>query len=159
MMRLYCFFFVYVSALLCAPTGADDRSSREQPRLFTNQDIGHHEIPPEENTPKNILPADRDEKKNQRQRLIEEHEMGYWCKKASAYRERIDYADGAVKEIEEEISEEGRKSSRSSKQTAQLQKKLEQAKKLFRGSEADLDELEQEAHRRGVNPGWLRCQL
>lgn len=160
--RLIVFLFIaFVVSLFPAPVKCAE-PVEDKPRVFTNQDIEKYKSPFETKTTdtKAVLKEYREEGlKNNNQRIMEEREMEFWCKKASAYKKKIKEADEDVKEIKQEISEEGGKSSRSSKKTALHQKKLEKATKRLKGAEADLGELEQEAHRKGVKPGWLRCQL
>lgn len=152
---------VFVYSMFPAPLKCAE-FVQDEPRVFTNQDIEKYKSPSETKTmdTKTVLKEDREESgKDKKKRIMEEHEMEYWCKKASAYKKKIEKADEDVKEIEQEISEEASKSSRNSKKTALRQKKLEKAGKRFKDAEKDLADLEQEAHRKGVKPGWLRCQL
>lgn len=153
---------VLIHTLFCAGAYGAERPVQDEPQLFTNQDVEKHKSPSDAKTTntKAVLKEYReDSRKSKNKRIMEEREMEFWCKKASAYKKKIKEADEDVKVIEKEISEEGSKSSRSSKKTALRQKKLEKATKRLKGAEADLGELEQEAHRKSVKPGWLRCQL
>lgn len=160
--RLMVFLFVIiVFSLFPAPVKCADPVG-DKPRVFTNEDIEKYKSPSDSITTdtKTVLQEDREEsRKSKNQRIKEEREMEFWCKKASAYKKKIKEADEDVKEIEKELSEEGSKSSASSKKIALRQKKLDKATKRLKGAEADLGELEDEAHRKGIKPGWLRCQL
>jgi chromosome segregation ATPase len=150
-------FSLFLDPLKCAGAFED------KPRVFTNQDIKKYKSSSDSITTdtKTVFQEDGEgSRESKNQRIMEEHEMEYWCKRASAYKKKIKEADGDVKEIEQEISEESSKSPRSSKKKTKLrQNKLEKAKKRLTDAEADLGELEDEAHRKGVKPGWLRCQL
>ena len=161
--RLFLFVYVvFVYSMFAAPVNGDESSAQEQPQVFTNQDIEKYSSPSDAKTTetKEVFQEDRQESvKDKKRRIAEEHEMEYWCKKASVYKKKIKEADEDVKEAEKEIFEEGSKSSRSSKNTALRQKKLEKARKKVKDAEAVLGELEDEAHRKGVKPGWLRCQF
>jgi len=143
------------------PVSGADTSVQDQPQLFTNQDLGKYNNPSASGTKdtKTVYQEDRegylkDKKKN----IMEEREQEYWCKKASAFRKKIEKADEDMKKIEKELSEENGKSLHAGKKSTELQKRLEKAKKRVKDAEADLDDLEHEAHRKGVPPGWLRCQ-
>ncbi|RPI37965.1 MAG: hypothetical protein EHM54_01780 [Nitrospiraceae bacterium] len=147
--------------LFCMPVSGADTSVQDQPQLFTNQDLGKYNNPSASGTKdtKTVYQEDRegylkDKKKN----IMEEREQEYWCKKASAFRKKIEKADEDMKKIEKELSEENGKSLHAGKKSTELQKRLEKAKKRVKDAEADLDDLEHEAHRKGVPPGWLRCQ-
>jgi DNA repair exonuclease SbcCD ATPase subunit len=153
--------FILAYSLFCSPVSGADTSVQDQPQSFTNQDLGKYNNTSGSGTKdtKTVFQEDREEALNNRKkRAMEEHEQGYWCKKASAFRKKIEKAGVDVKEIEKELSEENGKSLHSGKKNTKLQKRLEKAKKLVKDAEADLDDLEHEAHRKGVPPGWLRCQ-
>ena len=90
-----------------------------------------------------------------------------WCDVGTKYRNRVDRAKKEVDEAEEKLRIEkheyevykmykgklGRPSSYIS-----AENRLSYAKKNLATAELDLSELESQAHRKGVKPGWLRCQ-
>ena len=159
--RLRLFAMVIMFSLFSAAAHGDDRSVEEQQRVFTNQDIKQYQLPSDAKTKpeKGAFQEDPAERRrNEAQRINEAQEMEYWCKKASAYKKKIEKAEEDVKEIEQDISEKSSKNIRTSKNTSSLQKSLEKARKRLKDSEEDLADLEQEAHRKGAKPGWLRCQ-
>ncbi len=152
---------VFMFLLFSAAAHGDDRSVEEQPRVFTNQDIKQYQLSSDAKTKpeKGAFQEDPAERRrNEAQRINEEQEMEYWCKKASAYKKKIEKAEEDVKEIEGEIAEKNSKSIRTGKKSSSLEKSLEKAMKRLKDSEQDLADLEQEAHRKGAKPGWLRCQ-
>ena len=147
--------------LFCTAANGDEKSAQGEPQIFTNQDIEKYKGPPEAKTTdtKTSSQKDREEvRKDKNQNIREDQEKESWCKKASACKKKIKRADDDVKETEKKIFEENSKGLHASKKTAQLQKKLEKDRKKLEDAGADLDELEDEAHRKGVPPGWLRCQ-
>lgn len=154
--------FIVAYSLFCSPVSGADTSVQDQPQLFTNQDLGKYNNTSGSGATKDTKTGYREVRgealNDRKKRAVEEHEQEYWCKKASAYKKKIEKAGEDVKEIEKELSEENGKSLHSGKKNTQLQKRLEKAKKLVKDAEADLDDLEHEAHRKGVPPGWLRCQ-
>lgn len=163
MFKRLCFLFsiFLVNSICCTVVKGAESSVEEQPQIFTNQDIEKYKGLSDAKTTnsKTVSREDMEKARNDKnQSAREDQEKEYWCKKASAYKKKIKKADDDVKETEQEISEEGYKGPQSSKKTAQLQKKLEKARKKLEYAEADLGELEDEAHRKGVPPGWLRCQ-
>ena len=163
MLKRLCFLLsvFLVNSMCCTAVNGEDKPVQGQPQLFTNQDIEKYKGPSEAKTTdtKTVSREDREEVRNDKNQSIrEDQEKEYWCKKASAYKKKIKKADDDVKETEKKISEENNKSLHAGKKTALLQKRLEKARKKVEYAEADLGELEDEAHRKGVPPGWLRCQ-
>jgi len=163
MLKRLCFLFsiFLVNSICCTAVNGEDKSEQGQPRLFTNEDIEKYKGPSDSRTTdtKTVLKEDREDIRNDKNQSIrEDQEKEYWCKKASAYKKKIKKADDDAKETEREISQESSKGLHGGKKTALLQKKLEKARKKVEYAEADLGELEDEAHRKGVPPGWLRCQ-
>jgi len=163
MRKRLCFLFTVflVNSICCTAVNGAESSVENQPQIFTNQDIEKYKGPSEVKTTdtKTVSREDMEKVRNDKnQNIREDQEKEYWCKKASAYKKKIKKADDDVKETEKEISEEGSKGVHGGKKTALLQKRLEKARKKVEYAEADLGELEDEAHRKGVPPGWLRCQ-
>jgi len=160
--RLFLFIYVvFVFSMFAAPVNGAESSAQGQPQVFTNQDIEKYKGSSDDQTTdaKTVLREDREKVRNDKnQNIREDQEKEYWCKKASAYKKKIKKADDDVKEAEWEISEESSKGLHAGKKTVLLQKRLEKARKKVEYAEADLGELEDEAHRKGVPPGWLRCQ-
>lgn len=168
--RLFCFLsIVFVYSMFCSSANCDDRAAQDQPQLFTNEDIERYQNPSDTRTVSEQPASQEDRKvsrkdkkqlnKDKKQHNTEEHEMAYWCKKASGPKKKIEKAGEEVKGIEKELSAESKKSLRSGTKTTKLQEKLEKARKKHEEAEKDLAELENEAHRKGAKPGWLRCQI
>ena len=163
MLKSLCFLFsiFLVNSICCTAVNGEDKSAQGQPQLFTNQDIEKYKGPSEAKTTdtKTFLREDMEKVRNDKNQSIrEDQEKEYWCKKASAYKKKIKKADDDVKETEGEIVQGSSKGSHGGKKTSQLQKKLEKSRKKVEYAEAGLGELEDEAHRKGVPPGWPRCQ-
>jgi len=155
-------FFPLVFSWFCAAAHADDRSAQGQPQVFTNQDIERYTSQSDAKTAptERVFQEDRAERRrNERHRIREEQEMEYWCDRATASNRRIEAEKEAIKEREEEIFEAKIKGRYSHKKNAKLEKSIEGAKKRLRKAEGDLTALENEAHRKGIKPGWLRCQI
>lgn len=160
--RLYLFsYFIFAFSIFAASVNGAERPAQQQPQIFTNQDIekygGPSDIKPE-NT-KTVLQEERKESlKDKKKRASEEHGMEVWCKKATTCNRRIENEKEEIKEIENKIIEAKTKGPYGHKKGASLDKRLESAKKRLKKAEGDLNTLEDEAHRKGVKPGWLRCQ-
>jgi chromosome segregation ATPase len=163
MFKRLCFLFTVflVNSMCCSAVNGAEGSVEEHPQIFTNQDIEKYKGPSEAKTSDARAVSKEDAEKAQNdknQSIWEDQEKEYWCKKASAYKKKIKKADDDVKETEGEIVQGSSKGSHGGKKTSQLQKKLEKSRKKVEYAEAGLGELEDEAHRKGVPPGWPRCQ-
>lgn len=132
--------------------GEDSPVQKEVP-VFTNQDIEKYKKSSDSKPP--VAKVDKTEEKRERLQVIkEDHEKEYWCKKATLYKRKTEKARDEVSEIEKELSADiGHK-----KKTA-LEKKLKNSRKKLKYAEKDLAEIEDEAHRGKIPPGWLRCQF
>ncbi len=94
-------------------------------------------------------------------------EQEYWCRKAAQYNRKIEMERDEVKEKDKELLDlrdewfqgSSKKRRSTEKDIKRVQKKLEGAKKKLEYAERDLSDLEDEAHRKDVPPGWLRCQF
>jgi hypothetical protein len=168
--RLFCLLpVVFVCSIYCSSANCDDRSAQGQPQLFTNEDIKKYQTSsdtgtvPEQPASQEDRKVSRKDKKQRnhkdKKQQTEEHEMEYWCKKATTCHRKIEDEKEAIKEIEDEIYEAKTKGSYSRKTNSALEKKIESAKKRLKKAEDDLSALENEAHRKGAKPGWLRCQI
>ena len=157
-MRYGFFLFVYLVltySLLALQAEGAERTLREGPHVFTNEDITKYSRP-EDTHVRDTEPVLR---KDRKQRNREKHEMEYWCKKASACKKKIKKAKTDVKKIEMEIYDAKTKSLHPEKKIASLNKRLEKAGDKVKDAETDLGELQREANRKGIMPGWLRCQF
>lgn len=154
-----------VFALIWLPASVRDAvavSEADGPKVFTNEDIERYKMLSDaQSTGANtVFQDDREEgQKDKKRAALEEHEMEYWCKKASACSRKIEEQKETVKEIEDKIFQARTSSGLNRKKDASLQKSLARAKRGLRKAEGDLSDLQEEAHRKGVKPGWLRCQL
>lgn len=90
-----------------------------------------------------------------------------WCSSGIKYRNKVDRAKNELKEAEEKFRIEkneyeiyNRYKSKSGKPSKyhSAESRLENARKHLAEVELELSELESQAHRKGVKPGWLRCQ-
>jgi len=168
--RLFCFLsVVFVCSMFSSPANCDDRAVQDQPHLFTNEDIKKYKTPSETGTVseqprasqenKQVSRKGKKKRNKDKKQQSEEHEMEYWCKKATTCNRKIEDEKAAIKEIEDEIFESKTKSSYSHKENVKKENRLESARKRLKKAEGELNDLETEAHRKGAKPGWLRCQI
>jgi hypothetical protein len=143
-----------VTLLLTANAWGSEKTVREEIPYFTNKDIQQYKNPAESNPP--VAERDRKPEKEDRSRKTkEDHEKEYWCKKTAPHRKKIDSRRDEIRATENELSE----SSLTLKKKKALSRKLESSKRKLKSSERDLGDLEEEAYRKGIPPGWLRCQF
>jgi len=92
-----------------------------------------------------------------RRQLRERNEQEYWCANASKIRKRVETGKKSVKELED--GAEAAKRSGDNQKEQKLKIKLKKTKDRLMSDEKELNDLEGRAHRKGVPPGWLRCQF
>ena len=152
----FCFMLAAFS-LAAVAAGGDEVA------VYSNKDIEKYEYP-SDSLPK----ADaRKEKKGEAKRTWEQQDKEYWCKRATRYREKLEKAqeeagrlEARLAELKDSASRElGRKRKTLAKDAEKTGKKLKTAQKQVRERQRDMDRLEEDAHSKGVPPGWLRCQL
>ena len=152
---------------LFSPLAMGEESTMQKEGLsFTDRDIDRYKKPSDNKTPVTTSTR-RKEKEDNALRIREQQEQEYWCKKATLYKRKIENAQDEVEEWEKRLSElrdsdfqgSTKKKKIVEKNIKISQKKLERAKKQLEYTERDLSDLEEEAHRKEIPPGWLRCQF
>ncbi len=127
--------------------------------IFTNKDIDKYKGPNDYNkTEKSETRDYRADKQEQLKKINEEREKEYWCKKASPYRRKIESTTDDIRQLEDEQLQANVKSP-SGKKGRSISRRIQSTRKKLREAEKDLAELENEAYRKGVPQGWLRCQF
>ncbi|BCB95220.1 hypothetical protein JZK55_01420 [Dissulfurispira thermophila] len=94
-------------------------------------------------------------------------EKEYWCKRATFYKNKIERAEseiaaaeGKLTELKEAaLRETGKKRRIIEADIKKIEKKLKEIKRKRKENEKDLNRLEDEAHRKNIPSGWLRCQF
>lgn len=148
---------LYFSLIGASAAAADDGALQKGGQSFTDNDLEQYKSPSDNKVPETEGITGMEKKMEKTQRLREQHEREYWCKRASPLKKNVERARDDVTETEKELSEyEG---SVVGKPKNTLRKKLERARKQLKIYERDLNDLEAEAHRKDIPPGWLRCQF
>ncbi|MCL5022968.1 MAG: hypothetical protein M1497_06340 [Nitrospirae bacterium] len=129
-------------------------SARAETPYFTNDDIEKYRKPSDGDTDAKQTVSDG--KREAAAKAQERKEAEYWCRKATSYRKKIERDRNDLQEAEEILA--GAKD-RKAREKEAAGRKVEKAKRLLKFSEGDLSDLADEAHRKGVPPGWLRCQF
>jgi predicted nucleic acid-binding Zn-ribbon protein len=130
----------------------------EKPTSYSNDDIEKYRTP-SDNRPKEQTFTAPSVKKDESKRSREKQGQEYWCKRATIAKKKIEHAVREVREREEDISQEQSKGVHTSRKMNTLQSRLKKAKDHLSSAEKDLVDIEREAHRKGIRPGWLRCQF
>ena len=130
----------------------------DKPLSFSNEDIDKYRNP-SDNRPGEQGKTAPSAKKDKSKKTQGKKEQEYWCKRATVAEKKIENAGRDVREREEDISLEQSKSVRTSRKMNTLQSRLKKAKDHLSSAESDLNDIENEAHRKGIRPGWLRCQF
>ncbi len=130
----------------------------DKPLSFSNDDIDKYRNP-SDNRPQERRRAPASTIKNDNKKTRGKQEQEYWCKRATMAKRKIENAGRDVREQEEDISREESKNVRTSRKMNTLKSRLKKAKDHLSSAERDLNDIEHEAHRKSVPPGWLRCQF
>jgi hypothetical protein len=149
-------FVLLISFISIAASGffpynaAGNEAPKQDIQPFTNKDLEkyHNTSESKPAVPDPMLKDTKSEKIVKTEKSREQKEKEYWCKKTTPYRRKIEKAKDDIREIE-----------KSGKITKQLKKKLEVVKKQLKTAEQDLADIEDEAYRKRIPPGWLRCQF
>ncbi len=157
LMTVAVFVMSCVFGFFPAVVSADSDAPGEEGPRFSNQDLEKYRSPADSS----VVPGTvRAEERNRTAKRDEQKEKTYWCRKASEYQKKIDRAKDEVKDSEKLASDDRNGTTlREHKPGKADRKKYEQAKRQLREAERDLSYLEEEAHRKDVPPGWLRCQF
>jgi hypothetical protein len=139
------------AALSPAVVFGGNASFHEEVPTFSNKDLDTYKSSSND-TSQSGIDVDRRGDSIKMAARKEQREKDYWCNRARAYRKKIDKAAGEITEAGKDRGGAGRKQSKTAV------KKLGREKKQLRDAEIDLRDLEDEAHRKGIPPGWLRCQ-
>lgn len=155
MKRMIAGFLFTAACALCSLPGA----AQEQSPVYSNRDIEKFRQPQDSGR----VEAKRDTREERRldsRQAKDSQERERWCKRANEQKKEIEKARHDVQSAEKALNREEEKDLRSDgKKSRHLKDKLELAKRKLANEERDLNDIENEAHRKGIPPGWLRCQV
>ncbi|MBI5025157.1 MAG: OmpH family outer membrane protein [Nitrospirae bacterium] len=155
------FLFILSIGFIIGPasvfSSGEDRTAQKDVPYFTEEDLERYKESSGDNPQTERLDR-KAEGKEKTGKAKKEENREYWCKTANTYRNKIDKARDEIAEIEKELRGEGGTPLGPRKRRT-LENELRRAQKQRRNAERDLSELEEEAHRKGIPPGWLRCQF
>ena len=137
-----------------------DCAAADTPIVYTNDDLYRKspaDIRDSERRPQTETKTNKSHKSAGSSDAVKEN----WCKKATGLQNRVDSArkdlETAKKKKQDAETVNSRK--KRAQYVAAAEKKVAHAQKALDNAEKKLSDLEQEAHRKGVPPGWLRCQF
>jgi len=157
-MNKYGFFgtLLFVTFIIGSQVSADDS------KVYTNKDLKSYERQyalEKKTTMKN-------EQREKRRKISRQHrhvdEQEYWCERGMAAQEKVERAKEKLAKVEEHYSEKRFKQfqkGKSGSKVATSEDKLEKAKEDLQSAERVYRKIDDEAHRKGIPPGWLRCQF
>ncbi len=157
-------FLIFIAAVIIpafAVSVSYGEDPSEQPLSFSNRDLkryensADHETRASESTELKSSEVRKTKVADNRQ----QKEKEYWCKRAAPKRTKIQRLNAEIDEKEQELAEENSKNLIQNKKAKTLNKALGKIRKRLKEAEENFSELESEAHRKGVPPGWLRCQF
>jgi hypothetical protein len=148
---------VLVSALIMALLGAEGPAAGQ---TFNNTDLEKYHADADGSIiPEKAPSAPQAQKKDLRtSKGSGEKSKQYWCSRGSTHRAKVDKAKARVEDAELKLQETApRPYTRKNRGSAE--KQVRSAKKELYRAEQSLEDLEQQAHRQNIPPGWLRCQF
>jgi flagellar biosynthesis GTPase FlhF len=157
-------FLFFASAMLVTALMSSDScgaDSSERPLSFSNKDLEPYENPADgkPREPQSAEPKSSEVRKTKAEDSKEQREKEYWCKKTAPQRKKIQRLNEEINEKERELAEENAGGSARNKKARTLTKSLEKTRRRLKDAEGILSDLAEEAHRKGVPMGWLRCQF
>ncbi len=156
---LYIFWAVTIGTAFML-SGAYAADSSQKSLTYSNKDLQ----PYVDSSPRELREPDSPHPKGPNKTKTatvsrEQREKEYWCKKASGPRKKIQRLNDDISEKEQQLAETSRNGAIRNGKTMALNKEIAKTRKRLKYAESDLRDLEDEAYRKGVPPGWLRCQF
>ena len=154
-------FLVFASVILVIALMSSSlyaaADSSGQPLSFSNKDLEPYENSGDRT--QSAEPKNSEFRKTKAEDSREEREKEYWCKKAAPQRKKIQQLKEEISEKERELTEENTGVAVKNRKTRTRDKALSKTRKRLKDAEGKFSDLADEAHRKGVPMGWLRCQF
>ncbi|MBI5102692.1 MAG: hypothetical protein HZB33_12790 [Nitrospirae bacterium] len=135
---------------------------------FTNKDLEQYKHKSQEGgTPKALQGVGGNNSEEKHAKSDKNKDQEYWCSKGRQLRKKLDMSRdevNALKELsnefrETEASSSGKKKLAARKNVRKNEKNVVAAQRRLKEREALLADLEEDAYRKGIPAGWLRCQF
>jgi hypothetical protein len=162
--------FLVLACSTAGPAGAESQQ-QDTSSAFTNKDLEQYRPAAASETPsQSAVGASTDHPAEKRQKtaaIVNKKEQEHWCKKARQVKKSVALAKDKVDEHTARLHELetaegqviGKKRSGLEKQRNKASRDLKKATKRLRERQETLAELEDDAYRNNIPPGWLRCQF
>ncbi len=154
---LFCAYILVI--IFFASSSSYGADSYEKQLSFSNKDLKPYENSDAKPRELQSEPKNSEVRKTKAEDSREQKEKEYWCKKAAPQRRKIQQLHEEIKTKERELAEENAKFIAKNKKTGTFNKSLLQARKRLKDAEGRFGDLQDEAYRKGVPMGWLRCQF
>ena len=142
---------VFIGVLFCYH--GDAFAEHTGPGKYNNEDLNKFETPRTDvKTAPDVSDKISDEKKSED---LETQDREEWCRRGAPILRAISEAQDEIEELNSELSKEAQEVMSESRQEG----RRESATRKLREAEKALDDLDGEAHTKGVPPGWLRCNF
>jgi type IV secretory pathway VirB10-like protein len=158
---IYAIFLIFATSLFLCPASAEENKAH----VFTNEDLKRHRQT-ETRASVNNSPSKESATEKKRHSIKTSGDSGKdkWCKNGTHYQNRVDAAKAAIKgaeakRAEAETKADRNKTAKRKAAAAVSDASVRKAKNNLERAEKQLSDLEQDAHRKGIPPGWLRCQF
>ncbi len=156
---------IFFCFLVCLCVFSFPAYGEETSTVFTNKDLKQYRKKPDTTSYK--IPKRTYQSSSPASSKRDHPKYDSWCSKGTKQRNKVDRAKTEVEEAAAALDDvksetEGYrvykgKSEKASRLNS-AEKNLEKAKERLRDAEYALSDLEAEAHRKDIKPGWLRCQ-
>lgn len=133
----------------------------EQPRSFTDSDLQKYRNPSDGSQSATSIPKESASGK----KTADRQEKEYWCREGMKHAKIVEKAQSRVNASEAAVAKKREAADRkpgdkkAAKQLSDEQKRLAKDQKALAKEEAELTSFENQAHRKGIPPGWLKCNM
>lgn len=148
--------------------GAGETAPQGEGQVYTNRDLKQYRNSSDarlEKQGKKIVKAEGG--KEDASKAKERQEQEYWCKRVQFHQKKIEKAQREIEKAqakraaleEDAAGAVGQKRKTVEKNMKNTEKRLQSARKELEERERDLGRIEEDARRKGIPAGWLRCQF
>ena len=142
---------VFIGVLFCYH--GDAFAEHTGPGKYNNEDLNKFETPRTDvKTAPDVSDKISDEKKSED---LETQDREEWCRRGAPILRAISEAQNEIEELNSALSKEGQEVLSESRKEG----RRDSAMRKLREAEKALDDLDEEAHAKGVPPGWIRCNF
>jgi flagellar biosynthesis GTPase FlhF len=145
----------FIATLLQLPATG---TAQEHPPAYSNRDIEKYKQPSDSRPVETKKSNSKEERKMDARTAKDNLERERWCKRTTAQKKKIEKTKYDVQTTEKALRREEERDFHGTKKSKQMRDRLDQQKRKLAAEEGELNDIENEARRKSVPPGWLRCQ-